>query len=342
MTRRAIQGLFVLFLSALCLLGCQGDPSTQAGEVLLRYSPQVGDSYVYKAELVGYATVTGEMEVLGKDDQWYQVEFSGPLFGQMHTVDMEISDRHNCTHPGYLSLNFPDDPVTVGDEWEGEIPWYFESRFVLDETPITVPSSYRLVDIHQGEKGRYAVIEQTVDADVVVDGLVLHVGQLGVRWDGEGRITEVHPGYDAEGRVAIGDVVVGINGEDARREQDRNWLAEEYIQHPKESATVSLTLLRDGREFAVDIQKSIDAVARVRVENLKGAHHIKFDFDRGILLSAEMTVSEDIQFSPPSDAGFPIVDSYGGYSKFGYLEGKTAYQESYGGSGVSWRLTLEE
>jgi len=186
------------------------------------------------------------------------------------------------------------------------------------------------------------VIEQTVDVDVAVEALVLHIGQLGIRWDGEGRITEVHPGYDAEGKVAVGDIVIGINGQDAETEQDRNWLAEEYIQHPKESRIVSLTILRDGRKLTVDIEKSIDEVARVRVEHLKGAHRILFDVDRGILLSAEMTVSEDILFSPPSDAGFPIVDSYSGYSKFGYLEGETTYQESYGGSGVSWRLTLEE
>jgi hypothetical protein len=342
MIKKGVLVLVVCSLVGLPILGCQGDASTHGEKVLLRYSPQVGGKYVHKAELVGYATVTGEMEVEGKEDQWYQVEFAGPLFGQIHTVSMEISDRHNCTHPGYLSLNFPDDPVAVGDEWGGEIPWYYESRFVLDETPIKVPSSYRLVDIEQGKEGRYAVIEQIVDVDVVVYGMALHIGQLGVRWDGEGRITEVHPGYDAEGKIAIGDVLVGINGQDARTEQDRNWLAEEHIQHPKESRVVALTVLRDGREVTLDIEKSIDEVARVRVEHLKGAHRIEFDLDRGILLSAEMTLSEDIQFSPPSDAGFPIVDSYGGYSKFGYLEGRTAYQESRGGSGVAWRLTLEE
>jgi hypothetical protein len=134
-------------------------------------------------------------------------------------------------------------------------------------------------------------------------------------------------------------VHVGLNGPGAWRDP---WRAEQYIQHPKEAQIVSLTILRDGTELTVDVEKSIDELAMVRVKNLKSVLVIKFDVDRGILLSAEVSISEDIEFSPPTDGGFPIIDSYGGYSKFGYLEGKTAYQESYGGSGVAWVLTLEE
>jgi hypothetical protein len=131
----------------------------------------------------------------------------------------------------------------------------------------------------------------------------------------------------------------GLNGPGTWRDP---WRAEQYIQHPKEAKIVSLTILRDGGELTVDVEKSIDELAIVRVENLKSVLDIKFDVDRGILLSAEMSISEDIEFSPPTDGGFPINDSYGGYSKLGYLEGKTAYQESHGGSGVAWLLTLEE
>jgi hypothetical protein len=255
---------------------------------------------------------------------------------------MAISDRHNPDRPGYISLNFPDDPVTVGDTWEGEVPWYFEHYFVLDETPITVPASYELLDIKRGDKGRYAVIQQTVDMDVVVEHMVFHLGQLGVRWDGEGRITDLDQDYDAFGKLMVGDVVVGINGQDATSEQDRNLLAEEYIQHPKGSSIVTLTVLRDGNELTIDVEKSIDELAMVKVESLKDVKLINFDIDRGLLLSAEVSISEDILFSSPISGTFPIVDSYGGFSKFGYLEGRTAYEESYGGNGVAWRLTLQE
>jgi hypothetical protein len=142
--------------------------------------------------------------------------------------------------------------------------------------------------------------------------------------------------------VMVGDLVVAINGQDARSEQDRNWLAEKYIQRPKEGNVVSLTLVRDGRELTVDVEKSIHEFARVRVENLKSEVNIKFDIDRGILLSVELSSSEDVEFTSPTDSGFPTVDSYGGFSKFGYLEGKTTYRESYGGRGTGWTLTLEE
>jgi hypothetical protein len=255
---------------------------------------------------------------------------------------MKISERHNTDDPGYISLNFPDGPVAVGEVWQGEIPWYFEHYFVLDETPITVPSSYRLVDIKPGKNGRYAVIEQTVDVDAVVADLVLHLGQLGVRWDKEGRITEVRQGYDAFNKLREGDVIVGINGQDATLEQDRNRLADEYIQRPKGDRTVSVTVIRDGQELTVDVEKSVCELALATVGNLRGSIRTEFDVDRGLLLSAEVSMSQDVEFTPPSEAGFPIVDSYGGYSKFGYLEGERSYKETYGGTGIAWTLRLEE
>jgi hypothetical protein len=331
-----------LFVLSLCLLGCQPQTGGTETNVLLRYSPEVGDTYTYSAVLVGYTEITGEMTVVGEEDGWYRVVFSGPLFGERYDVTMNLSDRHNADHPGYISLNFPDDPVAIGGEWRGEVPWYFENYFVLEDTPITVPASYKLVDIKQETKGRYAVIEQTVDVDVVVDSLPFHVGQLGVRWDVEGRITEVRQGYDAFDKLMVGDMVVGLNGQSARSEHDRNRLAEEHIQHPKGDRVVSLTVLRDGKELTVDIEKSIDHLALVKVENMRGSTRIEWDIDRGLLLSAEVSISEDITFSSPAGGVFPIVDSYGGFSKFGYLEGLTAYEDSYGGSGVAWKLTLQE
>jgi hypothetical protein len=339
MTKGNATLLIGLAMLASCLAGCHGD---EQDSVLLRYSPKVGEPYAYSADLMGYAQVAGEMTVISYENGWYHVEFSGALFGEPYDVSMDISDRHNSNHPGYLSLNFPDEPVAVGDTWEGQVPWYFEHYFVLDETPITVPASYRLLEINEGREGTYAVIEQTVDEDLVVEDLVFHLGQLGMRWDDEGRITQVDQGYDAFGKLLVGDVVVRINGQDATTEQERNSLAEEYVQHPKEDSLVSLAILRDGSELTVDVQKSIDELALVRAENLKSVVLARFDVDRGILLSAEVSTSEEIVFTSLTGDAFPIVDSYGSFSKFGYLEGRTAYEESYGGSGVAWTLTLQE
>ncbi len=339
MIRQRATLLIGLVMLVSYLVSCRADQQTS---VLSRYSPQVGEAYAYSADLMGYAQVSGEMSVISYEDGWYHVEFSGALFGEPYAVAMDISDRHNSSRPGYLSLNFPDEPVVVGDTWEGRVPWYFEHYYVLDDTSITVPASYKLLEITEGNQGTYAVIEQTVEQDVVVEDMVFHLGQLGVRWDVEGRITHLERGYDAFDKLQVDDLVLAINGQNATSEQERNLLAEEFIQHPKESSLVSLTILRDGDELTIDVQKSIDEFAVVRAENFKSVTLVQFDVGRGILLRAEVSTSEEIVFSSPTGDVFPVVDSYGGYSKFGYLEAMTTYEESYGGSDVTWVLTLEE
>jgi len=316
------------------------------GEVLLRYTPQMGGTYRYKLEINrphDPLEVTGEMHILGKDEDGYQIQFSGTLGDELFSESMVVSDRHNSSHPGYISLNFPDAPVGPGAEWDGEVPWYFENYYVLDPTENRLPASYQLVKIEQRENGRYAIIEQRVETDVAVDGLLFHVGQVGVGWNHEGRITEVHQGYDAFGKLQVGDVVVGINGQRAETTGDLNSPAEEYIQHPKETKTVTFTILRDGKEYDIEVEKSIDKLAVVKVYNMKGFLKITYAVDRGILLSAEVSViSQDVAFTSPTTDTFPVVDDYGGFHKFGYLRGKTAYQTHLGSDEVAWTLSLVE
>lgn len=330
--------LLVVFAIVSLSVGCRRG----TGEVLLRYTPQVGSTYRYKLELVDYLEVTGEMQVLSKDENGYQIQFSGTLDDELFSGSMIVSDRHNSSHPGYISLNFPDDPVGPGVEWDGEVPWYFENYFVLDPTEIRLPASYKLLKIEQCENGRCAIIEQRVEADVAVGGLVFHVGQVGVRWDREGRITEVHQGYDAFGKLQVGDVVVGINGQRAGAAGGLNSLAEEYIQHPKETKTVTFTVLRDGKEYDIKVEKSIDKIAVVKVYNVKDVLKMTYDVDRDMLLSAEVSISQDIAFTSPTTDTFPVVDDYDGFHKFGYLRGKTAYQTHFGGDEVAWILSLVE
>jgi hypothetical protein len=333
--------LLVVFAMVSLLIGCQ----RERGEVLLRYTPQVGSTYRYKFEINHpYAPieVTGEMHVLSKDEDGYHLQFSGMNFSELFSGSLIVSDRHNASHPGYISLNFPDASVGPGAEWEGEVPWYYENYYVLDPTELRLPASYKLLEIEQGENSRHAIIEQRVEADVAVEGLVFHVGQVGVRWDREGRITDVHQGYDAFGKLQVGDVVIGINGDRAEAAGGLKSLAEEYIQHPKASKTVTLTVLRGGREYDVSVEKSIDELAMVKVYNKKDSLKITFDVDRGLLLSAEANYSYDVAFTSPTTDPFPVVDDYGGFSKFGYLEGKTTYQTHYGDESLAWiwRLSL--
>jgi hypothetical protein len=282
------------------------------------------------------------MQVLSKDGSGYRIQFSGTLDNELFSGVMIVSDRRNSNNPGYISLNFPNEPVGPGAEWDGEVPWYFEDYYVPDPTEIRVPASYKLLKIEQGEDGRRAVIEQQIEADVAVDGLALHVGQVGVRWDGEGRITKVHQGYDAFGKLRVGDVVVGINGHRVGAVGELKELAEEYIQHPKENKTVTFTILRDGKEYDVNVEKSIDELATVKVYNLRNMGTMTYDVDRGILLAAEASFSHDVAFTSPTTETFRVVDDYGGFSKFGYLAGKTAYQTHFGSDEVAWTLSLIE
>jgi hypothetical protein len=232
--------------------------------------------------------------------------------------------------------------VAPGAEWSGEVPWYYENYYVLDPTEIRLPASYKLVEIRGDENGRYAVIEQRTEADVAVDGLVLHVGQVGVRWDRDGRITEVYPGYGAFGKLHVGDVVVGINGQRAGAGA-LTWLAEKYIQRPKETHTVRFTILRDGSEYDVDVEKSVDKLALVSVYHVKSYLKTTFDVDRGLLLSAEATINqEDVVFTSPTTGTFPIVDDYDGFHKFGYLKGRTTYEDHLGSDQVAWTLSFVE
>lgn len=324
------------------MVGCR---SGTAG-VVLRYTPQVGGRYRYQFEIHrphDPLEVTGEMHVRSKDRDGYHLQFSGALGAELFSRTMVVSERHNSSDPGYISLNFPDGPVEPEEEWGGQVPWYFESAYVLDPTEMHVPASYRLLAVELGEHGRQAIIEQRNEAEVAVDGLVLHVGQVGVQWNHEGKVTEVHPEYDAFGKLQVDDVIVGINGQRAEAAGELAWLAEKYIQRPKENQTVRFTLLREGEERDIEVEKTIDELAILKVSNVRGYLKTIFDVDRGILLSTEATIfQEDLAFASPTSGTFPVVDDYDGFHKFGFLRGRTTYETRLGSDEVAWILSLVE
>lgn len=210
-----VEGKRLLFIVVLVMVFLLSSCQREDDEVLLRFTPQVGRTYPYRFEVYRShdpVVVTGEMHVLSKDEDRYGIRFSGTLGDELLSRLMVVTDRHNSNDPGYISLNLPEDPVRPEAEWSGEIPWYYEDNYVLDSSEIYLPASYELLRIEETADGKVAFVEQTVEADVAVDGLVLHVGQVGVQWDHAGRITQVHPEYDASGKLRVGDLVVGING----------------------------------------------------------------------------------------------------------------------------------
>jgi hypothetical protein len=78
----------------------------------------------------------------------------------------------------------------------------------------------------------------------------------------------------------------------------------------------------------------------VKVYNVRESLRITFDLERGILLSAQAGGSQDVVYVSPTTGTFPIVDNYGGFSKFGYLEGQTTYEDHQDSIGVAWTLSL--
>jgi hypothetical protein len=64
--------------------------------------------------------------------------------------------------------------------------------------------------------------------------------------------------------------------------------------------------------------------------------------EQSILLSVEVSSSYDVAYTSPTADPFPVVDDYGGFHKFGYLSGKTAYQDHLDSNGVAWTLSLIE
>jgi hypothetical protein len=340
MRRKILSLCCVLGVVVVLLAGC----SSESRKVLLRYTPQVGSAYSYRF-FINHPQMPVElpakMQVVSKDENGYQIEFAG-VSNELFPGSLIVTERHNSNHPGYISLNFPDDPVTIGDEWRGEILWYYENYYVLDSEYLYLPSSYRLLGIEQGENGRYAIIEQSVDADVAVDGLVFYVGQVGVQWDYNWKITKVYQGYDAYDELKVGDIVIGINGQHIEVPSNLSLLAEEYIQHPKQNKVVTFTVLRDGKEYDIDVEKSIDEFAVVKVYNKKDIIMIRYDIDRSILLSVDFSSSYDVAYSSPTENIFPVIDDYDGFHKFGFLSDKTTHQEHIDSNGIAWSLILDE
>lgn len=340
MMRKILLLCGVVGAAVILLAGC----SSESKAFLLRYTPQVGSAYSYRFTINHPQMpieLSVDMQVVSKDENGYQIQFSG-VSNELFPGSLIVTGRHNSNHPGYISLNFPDDLVTVGDEWHGEIPWYYENYYVIDSDDLHLPSSYRLLSIEQGENGRYTIIEQRVDADVAVNGLIFYVGQVGVQWDHNGQITEVYQKYDAYNKLKVGDKVIGINGQHIEALSNLSLLAEKYIQHPKQNAIVTFTVLRDGKEYNIDVEKSIDEFAIVKVYNKKDIITIMYDIDRSILLSADFSSSYDVAYASSTGDPFPVIDNYDGFHKFGFLSGKTIYQDHVESNGIAWSLTLDE
>ena len=334
--------LLVITVSLLSILFVSCSQHNES--IVLRFNPEVGRSYRYqfRTNTIGAPiALHSEMQVLSMDDHGFKIRFSG-IVNELFSGELNITDRHNSSHPGYISLNFPNDPVIPGETWDGEIPWYYEDYYVLEPREIRLPATYTLISIESEDEQRLAFIEQRIDADIAIDDLVFYVGQVGVAWDHQGTITDVHKGYAASGRLQEGDVVMGINGHITGRSEDLKLLAEKFIQHPKQDKMITFTVMRNGEKLDVEAEKTIDRFAVVKVTNKRDVINIIYDIDRQIIQSVEVSSSYDVSYTSPSADPFPVVDSYDGFHKFGYLKGLTFYQEHMDSNGIAWSMTLDE
>jgi hypothetical protein len=326
----------LIITSASCLRKSEG--------VLLRFSPQIGNEYPYIFKIhhpQSPIEISAKMQILSKDESGYHILFPD-MSNELFPGSMIITERFNSNHPGFLSLNFPDDPVIIGDEWSGEVPWYYEDYYVLGTINIHLPASYKLLSIEQQKSGRYAVIEQRIEAEIATDELILYIGQVGVQWDIEGKITEIHEEYDAYNKLNVGDVVIGINQHRIEAPSDLHMLAENYIQHPKVDKIVTFTVQRNGQEYSINVEKTIIEFAVVTIQNKQDLITIMYDIEREILHSASVSSRYDVVYTSPTAEPFQIVDDFGGFHKFGFLSGKTSYKDHIDSDGISWSLSIDE
>jgi len=347
--RKAAGGLLRLAV-AYTLLGaggCRESPGIPEGEplseVLLQYTPTVGQTLRYKssmsldkrilvkgrwlneghtrAELL-FSLLTVERQEEGYrtqfDGRWGRSNFSKETTDEMQdkieaaqSIDLIISDRYVWDKGGTHNLCFPDRPVSPGAEWEGEVLFMFGDLATVHAP--TLPVSYRLVKAVKNDEGRFAVVECKPRTDRVE--VPLQIGQLGLKCDATGAVTAVRPDCDAQGKIEVGDVLVAVNGHPAATAKDWHVLCERFIEVTYNVGDpVTLTIVRDGQEQDVEVKKSSVTLGTMEVTLSNATRTVVFDIDRGIILSDKASPVYSVMYRLLDE--FPFVDDYMGTSSF--------------------------
>jgi hypothetical protein len=318
--------LAVFFLTG--LTNC-GKP---AQEVLLRFAPQVGHTYTYAFSVNLDKTTYGKlgneklgaifsMHILDKERGLYRTRWdiqltdsnmSKDVMDRMHdrpmeSLEQDISDRHVFTSEGEQNLCFPKEPVRIGDSWEGECLFKIGDLATLTYPMIKVV--YRLVSIDTCEDGICCGIEcEPVERVVEVP---FQIGQLGLRCDADGLVTAVSEHSDAKGKIETGDQLVAINGKVASTREDRNVLAERYVEPLRNiGGDIQLTVLRDGKKHEIVVKKTFITMGAMRVEIKDALRKVLFNQSRGIVIFETTDAKYAVTYHFLDD--LPFWDNYTG------------------------------
>lgn len=341
----------LLCLAVACTLlgagGCRESAGIPEGEplsdVLLRYTPTVGQTLRYKVSMnldkrilmkgrwlnegntraeLTFSLLTVERQDEGYrtkfDGQWGRSNFRKETTDEMNdkieaarSADLIISDRYVWDHGGTHNLCFPDEPVSPGAEWEGEVVFMFGDLATVNAP--TLPISYRLVKAVKNDEGRFAVIECTPETERVE--VPLQFGQLGLKCDATGAVTAVRPESDAQGKIEVGDVLVAVNGHPASTAKDWRVLYGRFIEAPYNVGDpVALTVERGGQEQDVEVEKTSVTLGMMEVTLSEATRTVVFDIDRGIILSDKDSPVYSVMYRLLDE--FPFVDDYMGTNSF--------------------------
>jgi hypothetical protein len=309
---------FITGCSLIWLSGCREDSDRLEGEpiseAVLRYTPEVGvtNYYRYSVNLDKKFFLRGKWRSEGNENikgiisikaieqngdnyltQWGakigNTNLSKESLDIMEdvtakTYDVNISDRYVCNETAINNLCFPEGPIRAGSEWEGEGPFSFGDMLTVNKP--TVKMHYKLIKAVENKDGRYCIIENKPLTTPIV--FPLQVGQLGLQCDATAKVTTVREDCDAQGKIKVGDVLVGINGQKAITAKDWHHMYERFIESPDNvGSAIVLTIRRDGQEQDVSVRKSFVTLGTMEVNFSKDLRKVIFDIDKGIIVSDE-------------------------------------------------------
>ncbi|MBN1362739.1 MAG: PDZ domain-containing protein [Sedimentisphaerales bacterium] len=338
--------------SGLQLAGCRKSADVLEGEplsqVLLRFSPQVGQTLEYRASMnldkklfengrwLSEGNERGQMNIsmtaLERTADGFRMKLDG-AWGRSNvaketddvmrdkldaarSLEPIISDRYVSDKAGTHNLCFPDEPVSPGDEWSGSVVFTFGDLATV-EAP-TLAMNYRLVKAVKNDKGRFCLIECRPDSNQVE--VPLQIGQLGLKCDATGTVTTVREDRDAQGKINVGDVLVAVNGHKAATTKDWHVLYERFIEMPDNvGSPVVLTVKRGDQEQDVEVTKTFATLGTMEVTLSKAVRQVIFDVDRGIIVSDEASPQYSVMYRFVDE--YPFVDEYMGAGTFEHSAG---------------------
>ena len=359
----------VLVCSLIGYAGCRKSSDRLEGtplpEVLLRYTPQVGLTYDYgflinldkKIFLQGKWRTEGNEKVEGvisietteQNGDTYSTTF-GIRMGKSNlsketmevmrdkvkaaeSYELKISDRYVCDNvDNWHNLCFPDESVSPGTEWTGEMLFSFGDMATVNAP--TLKMSYRLIKAVENKDGKYCLIEcKPLTTRVEIP---LQIGQLGLKCDAIGKVTAVREDSDAQGKIEVGDVLTAVNGLKTVSPRDWHVMYERFIEMPNNvGSSVLLTIKRNGQEQDVSVLKSFVTLGTMEVTISKPSQKVVFDIDKGILVSDESSSEYSVMYYFLDE--FPFVDDYMGSSSFkGRAKAKMGPRIYYN----QWRMKL--